>query len=116
MLQAIAQSIDGTALSWAAGCCLVAGAAYATLRKKREFKTRFEASVRAVEAARNDRMEHEARGGDGKRGDGSDEGDDKPMIVDLKESDVVFTDDYQDDDEASERNSQVSLLCSSAVL
>ena len=27
MLQAIAQSIDGTALSWAAGCCLVAGAA-----------------------------------------------------------------------------------------
>ena len=51
MLQAIAQSIDGAALSWAAGCCLVAGAVYATLRKKWEFKTRFEASVRAVEAA-----------------------------------------------------------------
>ena len=50
MLQAIAQSIDGTALSWAAGCCLVAGAAYTMLRKW-EFKTRFEASVRAVEAA-----------------------------------------------------------------
>ena len=51
MLQAIAQSIDGTALSWAAGCCLVAGAAYAALRKHWAFRTRFEASVRAVEAA-----------------------------------------------------------------
>ena len=51
MLQAIAQSIDGTALSWAAGCCLVAGAAYTMLRKNLEFRTRFEASVRVVEAA-----------------------------------------------------------------
>ena len=51
MLQAIAQRIDGTALSWAAGCCLIAGAAYTMLRKKWEFRMRFEASVRAVEAA-----------------------------------------------------------------
>ena len=51
MLQAIAQSVDGAALRWAAGCGLAAGAAYTMLRKKWEFKTRFEASVRAVEAA-----------------------------------------------------------------
>lgn len=44
------------------------------------------AILRAVEAARNDRMEHEARGGDGKRGDGSDEGDDKPSLGDDKPS------------------------------
>ena len=51
MLQAIAQSVDGTALRWAAGCGLGAGAAYAMLRKKWDFRTRFEASVRVVEAA-----------------------------------------------------------------
>merc|ERR1712216_781124 len=51
MLQAIAQSIDGTALRWAAGCCLVVGVIYKTLRKQWDFRTRFEASVRAVEAA-----------------------------------------------------------------
>ena len=51
MLQAIAQSVDGAALRWAAGCGLVAGAAYTMLRKKWDFRTRFEASVRAVEAA-----------------------------------------------------------------
>ena len=41
MLQAIAQSVDGTALRWAAGCGLGAGAAYAMLRKKWDFRTRF---------------------------------------------------------------------------
>ena len=33
--------------------------------------------------------------------DDYDDDDDKPMIVDLKESDVVFTD-YQDDDHSSQ--------------
>ena len=51
MLQAIAQSVDGTALRWAAGCCLGSGVIMKTLRKQWDFRTRFEASVRVVEAA-----------------------------------------------------------------